>query len=295
MDFDDRARLDTSQVRDRRGMRGGGGGRGIAVGGGGLGIVGLVIVVLINVLGGGDGSSSGGQSGFDSGADSGGLEDCETGADADAQQDCQIVAVVNSVQDFWTQTFADSGSTYREAQTTLFTDQVNTGCGAASSAVGPFYCPPDEMIYLDLGFFDELRDRFGASGGPFAQAYVVGHEYGHHVQNLLGTTDDVGGDRQGEDSAAVRLELQADCYAGLWAAYAADTDQSILSELTEADIADGLDAAAAIGDDRIQEQSPGGVNPDTWTHGSSEQRQRWFLTGYQSGDPASCDTFSGDI
>jgi predicted metalloprotease len=291
MDFDDRARLDTSQVRDRRGYPGGGG-RGIAVGGGGLGIVGLLIVLLFNGFGGG-GSASPDELG--SGFDSGGLEDCDTGADADAQQDCRIVAVVNSVQDYWTQAFAASGSSYREATTTLFTEQVTTACGAASSAVGPFYCPADEMVYLDLGFFDDLRTRFGASGGPFAQAYVVGHEYGHHVQNLLGTTDQVGGDREGAESAAVRLELRADCYAGIWAAYAADTDQSILTELSEADIRDGLDAAAAIGDDRIQEQVQGQVNPDTWTHGSSEQRQRWFLTGYQSGDPNSCDTFAGDI
>ncbi len=289
MDFDDRARLDTSQVRDRRGMRGGGG-RGIAVGGGGLGIVGLIIVVLVNVLGGGGTSQ-----GVESGVDSGGLEDCDTGADADAQQDCRIVAVVNSIQDYWTQAFAESGSNYREAPTTLFTRQVSTACGAASSAVGPFYCPADESVYLDLDFFTELQDRFGASGGPFAEAYVVGHEYGHHVQTLLGTTDQVGRDEQGADSAAVRLELQADCYAGVWSAYAADTEESILSELTEADIRAGLDAAAAIGDDRIQEQFQGEVNPDTWTHGSSEQRQRWFLTGYQSGDPGSCDTFSGDI
>jgi len=289
MDFDDRARLDTSQVRDRRGMRGGGG-RGIAVGGGGLGIVGLIIVVLVNVLGGGGTSQ-----GVESGVDSGGLEDCDTGADADVQQDCRIVAVVNSVQDYWTQAFADSGSTYQEASTTLFTSQVSTACGTASSAVGPFYCPADQMVYLDLGFFEQLQTRFGASGGPFAEAYVVGHEYGHHVQNLLGTTEEVGGDQQGADSAAVRLELQADCYAGVWAAFAADTDQSILSELTEADIRDGLDAAAAIGDDRIQEQVQGQVDPDTWTHGSSEQRQRWLLTGYQSGDPGACDTFSGDI
>ncbi len=295
MDFDDSARLDTSQVRDRRGAGGRlgrGGGRGIAVGGGGLGIVGLLVVVLINVLGGG---STGAPAQVGSGFDSGGLDNCDTGADADTQQDCRIVAVVNSVQEYWTQEFADAGNQYREATTTLFTGQVGTACGAATSAVGPFYCPADEMVYLDLGFFDELRTRFGAGGGSFTEAYVVGHEYGHHVQDLLGTTADAGGDRQGADSGSVRLELQADCYAGVWAAYAADTDRSILSELTEADIRDALNAAAAIGDDRIQEQAQGRVNPDTWTHGSSEQRQRWLMTGYSSGDPGACDTFSGDI
>ncbi len=294
MDFDDRARLDTSQVRDLRGRGGRGGGIGmprIAMGGGGLGIVGLLLVL---VLGGGFGD---GGSGLTGPVDPGGgasLTECQSGADADQQQDCLIVAVVNSVQDYWTQTFQANGDTYREAPTTLFTGQVDTACGAATSAVGPFYCSGDEAVYLDLEFFDELRTRFGATGGDFAQAYVVGHEYGHHVQNLLGTTDQVG-NGTGADSDAVRLELQADCYAGVWAAYAADTDQSILSALTEADIADGLNAAAAIGDDRIQEQALGRVNPDTWTHGSSEQRQRWFLAGYDGGNPGACDTFSGDI
>jgi len=294
MDFDDRARLDTSQVRDLRGRGGRGGGIGmprIAMGGGGLGIVGLLLVL---VLGGGFGD---GGSGLTGPVDPGGgasLTECQSGADADQQQDCLIVAVVNSVQDYWTQTFQANGDTYREAPTTLFTGQVDTACGAATSAVGPFYCPGDEAVYLDLEFFDELRTRFGATGGDFAQAYVVGHEYGHHVQNLLGTTDQVG-NGTGADSDAVRLELQADCYAGVWAAYAADTDQSILSALTEADIADGLNAAAAIGDDRIQEQALGRVNPDMWTHGSSEQRQRWFLAGYDGGNPGACDTFSGDI
>ncbi|MBA3524768.1 MAG: neutral zinc metallopeptidase [Geodermatophilaceae bacterium] len=293
MDFDDRARLDTSQVRDRRGRGGGGGGlrgRGVAVGGGGLGIVGLLLVLLLNGVDGGlgltdDGSGSGG---------GGDLSQCQSGADADQSPDCQVVAVVNSVQDYWTQQFTAIGESYVEAPTTLFTGQVSTACGAATSAVGPFYCPGDQGVYLDLGFFDDLRTRFGATGGDFAQAYVIGHEYGHHVQNLMGTSGNSSGG-QGAESDSVRLELQADCYAGLWAAYAADTDRSILTELTEADIADGLNAAAAIGDDRIQEQSTGRVDPHTWTHGSSEQRQRWFLVGYQNGDPAMCDTFGGDI
>ena len=296
MDFDDQARLDTSQVRDRRGRGGGLGGRrggrlrggrgvpGIAVGGGGLGIVGLLIVLVLNNFGGGSPQQPA----------AGELSQCQTGKDADTRQDCLVVAVVNSVQDYWTQAFADTGRTYREAPTTLFSGQVSTACGTATSAVGPFYCPGDESVYLDLGFFDELRTRFGASGGKFAQAYVIGHEYGHHVQDLLGTTDGLSNDA-GATGDSVRLELQADCYAGVWAAYAADTDASILAALTDADIADGLNAAAAIGDDRIQSQSTGRVDPETWTHGSSEQRQRWFSTGYSQGDPGSCDTFAGDI
>jgi len=170
---------------------------------------------------------------------------------------------------------------------------VQTGCGFADSQVGPFYCPRDQLVYIDLGFFDELQSRFGVGNAPFTQAYVIAHEYGHHVQNLLGVLDRIQGDSQGPESLAVRSELQADCYAGVWAANAVET--RLIEELTQADINAGLDAASAIGDDRIQERTQGQVNPESWTHGSSEQRRRWFSRGYEEGRPAVCDTFSGSI
>src|SRR3954452_11553093 len=280
MRFRPGARLDAGQVQDRRGV----GGRGVAVGGGAGTIVVVIILALlgVNVPGGGADPLSVG-----TGAPSDELtSQCRNGDDANQSEDCRIVGVVNSVQAYW----GDHVRGYREAPTRFFTGQTSTGCGAATTDVGPFYCPPDEAVYIDLGFYDELRSRFGARGGPFAEAYVIAHEYGHHVQHLLGTDAKVGGDRQGETSGSVRLELQADCYAGVWAAHAVDT--GFIEDLTQADIADGLDAAAAVGDDRIQQQATGRVDRETWTHGSSASRQRWFRTGYRGGDPARCDTFA---
>jgi uncharacterized protein len=289
------ARLDPGQVTDVRGRRMGRGG--LALGGGGLGGAALVVYLLIVLLSGGDGLGQlaplDDQQVGRGDTPSEVSQECRTGEDANERQDCRIVGVVNSVQRFWDGVFQRSGQRYRYADTVFFTEQVQTGCGFASSQVGPFYCPPDQQIYIDLGFFDELQSRLGAGGGPFAQAYVIAHEYGHHVQNQLGVLERIANDRQGPQSRAVRSELQADCYAGVWAANAVETQ--LIEELTQADINEGLDAAAAIGDDRIQEQTQGQVNPETWTHGSSEQRRRWFSRGYEERRPAVCDTFSGSI
>ena len=295
MRFRRRAKLDPGQVTDVRGRRMGGGG--LALGGGGLGLGVLVVYLLISLLGGGGGLGQlqplEDQQVGQGDAASEVSQECRTGADANERQDCRIVGVVNSVQEFWDGTFERSGEQYPYTDTVFFTDQVQTQCGAATSQVGPFYCPADQRVYIDLGFFDELQSRFGAGAAPFAQAYVIAHEYGHHIQNQLGVLESIRGDQQGPESRAVRSELQADCYAGVWAANAVET--GLIAELTQADINDGLDAARAIGDDRIQEQTQGQVNPETWTHGSSEQRRRWFSRGYEEGRPAACDTFSGSI
>jgi len=300
MRFRESGRLDTSSVQDRRGA-GGGGGRGLAVGGGGLGLVGVIVLVLVQVLGGGGDASNvvGALSGLSSGqtADNGELEQsCQEVGDANASTECAVVAEIDSIQDYWGQTL---GATYRPVDTVFFAGSVQTGCGGATSGSGPFYCPADELVYIDLTFFDDLQSQFGAEGGTFVNAYVLAHEYGHHVQDLLDTNAQVTPGETGPASGSVRLELQADCYAGVWAEHAEtvpdETGAPLVTDITDDDIARALDTAGRIGDDFIQEDLGGGtVDQSSFTHGSSEQRQRWFTAGYSSGDPNACDTFGTD-
>ncbi|WP_427131802.1 KPN_02809 family neutral zinc metallopeptidase [Pseudarthrobacter sp. S9] len=291
MSFNDNVELDPSQVQDRRGM-----GRGTKIGGG----IGGGIILLLAALFGINPQLLEGLAGAVQGPPSqgaGSAPACGTGADADARLDCRIVGTVNSLNAFWPGYLAQYNKKYPQPHTVIFTGGTDTGCGPATSEVGPFYCPVDTTAYFDPGFFQELVDRFGSSGGPLAQEYVVAHEFGHHVQNLLGNLDRAQQDPQGPGSGAVRVELQADCYAGLWVHYATTqpdpkTGQPYLDPLKEKDLQDALSAASAVGDDRIQKAATGRVSPEAWTHGSSAQRQKWFYQGYKTGDINQCDTFS---
>ena len=277
MRFRKGARLDPSQVTVRRG------GGALPIGGG----IGLLVAVVAALVFGVDVFDTGGGGAVQAPQAETTLTECRTGADANQQRECRVVGTVNSVQAYWQDAF-QNGS-YEEADTVVFNGATQTGCGQATASVGPFYCPRDAQIYIDLGFFQTLETQLGARGGPFAEAYVLAHEYGHHVQDLTGTLDRAQSGRTGPNSGSVAVELQADCYSGVWAKHAVDT--GFIAELTQDDIARALDAAAAVGDDRIQRQTQGQVNPESWTHGSSQQRQQWFTTGYRSGDPQACDTF----
>jgi predicted metalloprotease len=277
MTFRKGARLNPGQVRD---LRGGGG---LALGGG---LGGVILIVAVMLLGGDpsqipsellNGTTVG------TGQSSDLEQECKTGEDANQREDCRIVGFVNAVQDYWS---GELGNGYRLAPTTFYTGSVSTGCGQATSAVGPFYCPEDQNVYIDLGFFDELKSRFGAEGGPLAEAYVIAHEYGHHIQDLTGALGG-GGGGTGAKSQSVRIELQADCYAGVWANHA---EEQYLEPITTTQIGQAIDAAQAVGDDRIQKETQGRINPEQWTHGSSAQRQEWFRRGWQTGDPNQCDT-----
>ncbi|MGV0742517.1 KPN_02809 family neutral zinc metallopeptidase [Mycolicibacterium sp. XJ870] len=291
MTFNEGMQIDTSTTSSSGGGRGPG--RGIAIGGG---LGGLVVLVLALFLGIDPGTVMPQQQQINTqGAEAEGfdLSQCKTGADANEIVQCRVVATGNSVDGVWQQLLKG----YQRPHVRLFSGQVQTGCGPATSDVGPFYCPVDQTAYFDTDFFDVLKTQFGSSGGPLAQEYVVAHEFGHHVQNLLGVLGRAQQDPEGATGGGVRTELQADCYAGVWAHYASITRQEstgvpFLEPLSDKDIADALSAASSVGDDRIQAAATGRVNPEAWTHGSSEQRQKWFTEGYRTGDPNKCDTFA---
>ncbi|WP_148572273.1 neutral zinc metallopeptidase [Nocardioides caldifontis] len=313
MRFNPRARLDRSQVQVRRGGSSGGGRGGIPIpmGRAGGGIGGLLVILLVVFLSGGldgmlgGGTGTGGQSGAARSASgavsSSELTECETGEDANENPDCARLAVVNSIQSFWAETLPEqTGTQYVEADTVMFTGSVDTGCGGATSDVGPFYCPVrgDMQVYLDVTFFqDMLEGQLGARGGDFAEAYVLAHEYGHHIENLLGYMGKVR-TQQGPESDAVRLELMADCLGGMWAKHATTAEDEngevLILDLDQQDIAEAIDAAQAVGDDRIQQRSGGRVDSDRWTHGSAAGREYWFSVGYEKGTVRACDTWEAD-
>ncbi|MEO5983265.1 MAG: neutral zinc metallopeptidase [Pedococcus sp.] len=302
MSFNDDVQLDTSQVGS------GGGGRsrpgGMVVGGGVGGLIVLIVALVFGInpsdLPGGTGADPGtggaGQVEPAGSTDRNAFADCKTGADANRSDTCRVIATVNSVQAFWTKELPRYGREYTPAKTILYSGSTQSACGTASNQVGPFYCPLDRRVYIDASFFQILTDQFGSSGGPLAQEYVVAHEYGHHLQDILGLLGKAQQDPKGADSGSVRLELQADCLGGVWAKHATETTdsqgRSFLKPLTDKDIEDALSAASSVGDDRIQQKTQGRVSPESWTHGSSASRQKWFLTGYESGDLNRCDTFS---
>jgi predicted metalloprotease len=282
----------SSNVQDRRGMPS----RGAAIGGGGVGIA-AVLAIVLSMCGGGTDLSQLAPMLEGLGAPAAAPQDVGTvPADPESVEEREFVeAVLGSTETLWNDMFAGSGTAYQPADLVLFSGSTSSACGGANSQVGPHYCPPDQTIYIDLDFFGELQARFGARGGDFAEAYVIAHEVAHHVQNVLGISDDVRQLQQqhpdDSNDLSVRIELQADCLAGVWANSIYQRD----GVLQPGDIEEGLDAAASVGDDRIQEAIQGRVTPESWTHGSSEQRVNWFTTGYESGDPNLCDTFSADL
>jgi hypothetical protein len=311
MKYNDDASLDTSEVQDTRGGGGGMlggvlGGRGAAVGGGGIGVVGVVIYLIVTLVGGGGAGQAAatilgqlGQNGQPATADNSQItSECRTGKDANNKLECAVVADIDSIQAYWARELPALGRSYTPVDTVWFSGQVSTGCGAADSGAGPFYCPADKRVYIDLTFYNDIETQFHATGGSFVDAYVLAHEYGHHVQDLLGVESTVR-TRQGATSDSVRLELQADCYAGVWAKHATEPgpngEPALVESIDAQDLQNALQVAGHIGDDWIQKNLGGGqINQKTFTHGSGAQREKWLQTGYRTGDPKACDTFGTD-
>ncbi len=293
IDFENNT-VDVRGVDDRRGR---GGGSGLAIGGG-TGIVGLVVALLWMLLGGGNTSTSltpvdTGQAGQSTESAEQLRARCNADGALDEYTDCRLIKVYSIADDVWSAEFARRGIEYASPRLAFFSDTTQTGCGPASAEVGPFYCPADQRIYFELGFLDVLQQKFGANG-DYAQAYIAAHEFGHHLQTLLGIEPQVRRIQQNNpdmaDEFSVAMELQADCFAGAWAHLSTEVEGNSI-RLTEDNITEALAAAEAVGDDRIQQKTTGRVDPEGWTHGSGEQRQRWFTTGHQSGDIDSCNTF----
>lgn len=293
MTFNEGARIDSSRVRRRSGGRVGRGG-GIAIGGGGIG---LVVVIAYLLLGGDPAALSTGELGGGAAQDPAVQqqyeEQCQTGADANSSSDCRLAGGVNSLDSYWADALGDYGLALAYPGIVAFDGATATACGQATASTGPFYCPADQTIYLDVAFYQVLSDEYGASDGPLAELYVLAHEYGHHIQEQEGVFDVADRAGTGPDSDSVKVELMADCLSGVWAGHAATVADAsgtpFLQPLTATDVADAMSAAAAVGDDSIQELSQGSVTPDSFTHGSSEQRQAQFELGYTTGDPQRCD------
>lgn len=291
MTFNDDSQLRGGKVKRR--------GRTTAIGGGAVG-VGAIVVFLIaqftdvdlsGIVGGGNGLTTIQQEGESADA----ALECRTGRDANLRVECRMEGAAESLDAYWTSEARSLGISYTSPEFFLFQDSTDTSCGQASAATGPFYCPPDRAVFLDTAFYDDLQSQYGSSGGPLAQMYVVAHEWGHHIQQLQGSFANTDRSGTGASSGSVRVELQADCYAGAWVGDAATTKdangETFFEPITRSQVTDALSAASAVGDDSIQERATGRVDPDSFTHGSSEQRQRWFLRGYQQG-ATSCDTLS---
>lgn len=284
MTFSEGGSFEGGRVGTRRG------GRRTAIGGG---IGGLVVLIAAIALGVNPSDLASLASGGGGDQTDGTIAEC-TVEEANTTRECRLSAGSQSLDAYWAAALPAAGATYVEPGVISFEGGTSTGCGDATSATGPFYCPPDQTVYLDLGFYDDLQSRFGATGGSLAELYVLAHEFGHHVQQLTGVMAAADRSGTGPDSDSVRVELMADCLAGMWAGHAAttvDPDRGVtfLEPITPAQLAEALSAASAVGDDRIQQSATGTVNPEAWTHGSSEQRQRWFTTGYEGSTFAGCN------